>query len=80
MIDFAKMALIVFTPFLVGCVLLFFTRRNPRRQFFILWPTILAASLWLGYEHGWKTRYFVQLGVILFSWIMAGFALQKHTK
>jgi hypothetical protein len=75
----AKIALIVLTPFLVLGVLLFFTRRNPGRQFFILWPIILAVTLWLGFGDCWKTRDFVRLGIILFFWVMAGFRLLHKT-
>ena len=81
MSEYAKIALIVFIPYLVLGVLLFFTWRNPRRQFFIFWPIILAVPLWLAFEEGWKTRYLVQIGIILFFWMVAGFKLfQKTTK
>ncbi len=75
MSDYAKIALIVLTPYLVFGVLLFFTRRNPRLQFFILWPVILAVWIWLGFRHGWQTFDFVQLGIMLFLCVIGGIGI-----
>jgi hypothetical protein len=79
MSDYAKIALIVATPFLIFGGLLFFTRGNPRRRFYIVWPVILGVSCWLGFSHGWETRDFVQLGLMLFWCLASGIMTFRKT-
>jgi hypothetical protein len=45
-----------------------------------LWPIILAVTLWLGFDGGWMTRHFVQLGMMLFFWMLAGINLLQKIK
>ena len=70
-----KIAAIVMTPYLVGGALLYFTRRDPKRRFYVLMPMILAVTLWLGFSHGWRTSDFVQLGILLLTGIGWWFAV-----
>ena len=60
-----KIALIVLTPLLVGGVLLYLTRGNRKRQFFLLSSIILVANVWSGFAYGWRTSDFVQLGFVV---------------
>jgi hypothetical protein len=75
--DGIKIALIVLTPFLVGGALLYFTRRNRRRQLYLLLPILLVANVWLGFAHGWRRLDLFQLGFFLLWAVVACFLLSR---
>ena len=75
MSEYIKIVAIVIAPYLVGGALLYFTRRDPKRRFYMLMPLILAVTLWLGFPHGWRTSDFVQFSMSLLVGIGWWFAV-----
>jgi len=71
---------VVLTPFLVGGALVYFTRRNRNRQFYVLLPMLLVANVWLGFANGWRTLDFVQLGFFLLWGVVACFLMHSERR
>lgn len=79
MSDYAKIAFIFLTPFMIAGVLFYLAKGSRRRQLFIVWPIVLAVNVWLGFGQGWPARDFVQLGMLLICWILTGFMVFQNT-
>ena len=70
-----KIAALVLTPYLVLGALFYFTRRDPKRQFYVLVPILVAVNLWLGFSNDWRISDFFGLGTVILSGLVGGFLL-----
>jgi hypothetical protein len=73
--DTVKVVAMDFTIVLVASALVYFTRRNQKRRFAVLFPVILIANVWLGFARGWRTLDFVQLGFFVLWGIVGCFVV-----
>lgn len=81
--EIIKNVAIILTPFLIVGAFFYFTRRHSKLQFFVLMPVLLVLSLRRGFSVGWRTRDYVDLGIVLFisvSWWLSLFRQQENKK
>jgi hypothetical protein len=77
-----KVLAIVLTLFLGVGAFLYFTRRNRKLQYSVLFPLLLVLTLSRGFVEGWRTRDYIDLGIVLFVcfWVWWSLFRRRESK